>query len=316
MKKIICLFPGQGSQYVGMGKNFDDTESKNILNAASESLGFDLQSMMLNGPEEELKKTEFTQPAILTHSYLIFKKLERALMEKELSISVVMGHSVGEYAALVAAGSIDFESAVKAVHMRGKFMQEAVGLGDGAMLAILKVDIDDVKKACNLISIDDSIVMPANINSPGQIVVSGHASACERLQKWFAENYNSSYRIVPLKVSAPFHSSLMKPAETKLQQFFEQVEIRENQIPYIDNLTAKVNRTGTPGKTIESKLIGQVSGAVLWSDSVTKFSPEENVFLEVGPGKTLMGICRSIDRAYKVTSLDIDNLQGHLKEIL
>jgi len=316
MKKIICLFPGQGSQYVGMGKLFNDKLSKEIFECANDTLGFDLKKLMVDGPEDELKKTEFTQPAILTHSYLITEKLRPLLDQKNLKISCVLGHSVGEYSALVAADSISFTDAIKSVNQRGKFMQEAVGLGEGAMLAVLKVPLEIIEKACKSVSNEGSLVMPANINSSGQIVVSGHSDACERLQSWFNENHQSSYRIVPLKVSAPFHSSLMKPAEKNLESFFDQINFKENKISYIDNLTASINDIGTSGETIKEKLIGQVSGAVQWEKSILSLATEETSFLEVGPGKTLMGICRSIDRQYKVTPLDIENLDEKLLEIL
>ena len=316
MKKIICLFPGQGSQYVGMGKLFRDQESKEIIDCANDALGFDLKNLMLEGPEDELKKTEFTQPAILTHSYLIFQKLKKIISQKNLDVSCVLGHSVGEYAALVAAGSLSFSDALKSVHQRGKFMQQAVAIGDGAMLAILKVPEETIEKACKEVSTNESIVMPANINSPGQIVVSGHSDACDRLQSWFKENYEAAHRIVPLKVSAPFHSSLMKSAEENLSVFLKKIEIKENSISYIDNLTATLNPAGTSAEVIKNNLIGQVSGAVQWSKSIQSINPNESLLLEVGPGKTLMGICRSIDRKYKVTPLDAENLEESLLEIL
>ena len=277
---------------------------------------FNLKEIMVEGPEEDLRKTEFTQPAILTHSILIFQKLRNALQKKDLSIDLVLGHSVGEYAALVAADAISFSDAIKAVNQRGKFMQEAVSVGDGAMLAVLKVPIKDIKIACNEVSKDGSIVMPANINSPGQIVVSGHTEACQRLKEWFEINYQSPFRIIPLKVSAPFHSELMKPAENKLSEFLNQIHISENKIPYIDNVTASINPIGTSSDVIKKKLIEQVSGAVQWNSSIEKIETSDTLFFEVGPSKTLMGICRSIDRSYRVIPLDIENIEENLMEIL
>lgn len=316
MKNIVCLFPGQGSQYVGMGKLLNDQGSLEILDEANEVLKFDLKKIMYEGPEEKLKKTKYTQPAILTHSYLIFRKLKKALDEKNLKINYVLGHSVGEYSALVAAEAMSFSHAVQAVHFRGKFMQEAVAEGDGSMLAVLKIPASEIENICKSVSTTHSIVMPANINSPGQVVVSGHSDACAKLIDWLKNNYSSPYRVVPLKVSAPFHSSLMKPAEERLLNFFNEIEFNSNKISYIDNVTASKNPVGTSGNDIKNKLVQQVSGTVQWNNSIRNINPEDTLFLEVGPGKTLMGICRSIDRAYKVFPLDIENLDEGLLEIL
>ncbi|MAW07752.1 MAG: [acyl-carrier-protein] S-malonyltransferase [Halobacteriovoraceae bacterium] len=317
MKKIICLFPGQGSQYVGMGKSFLESDiTDKIFKEAEESLGFSIKNIMLEGPEEKLKETQYTQPAILTHSWIIYNQLKKMLSDKGLKIDCVLGHSVGEYSALTAAETLSFKDAVKAVNLRGKFMQEATPIGTGAMYAILKVPMETIEKGCTAVSTKNSVVMPANINSSNQVVVSGHKEACENFVSWLKENYQESFKAVPLQVSAPFHSSLMKPAEEKLATFFNEISFDENQYSYVDNLTAKLNDKNTSPDLIREKLIGQVSGTVKWEESLKLFKPEECLFLEVGPGKTLMGIARSIDRKYKVTPLDIENMDEKLGEIL
>ena len=171
-------------------------------------------------------------------------------------------------------------------------MQEAVAIGTGAMYAILKVPMETIEKGCTAVSTNDSVVMPANINSSNQVVVSGHKEACENFVSWLKENYQESFKAVPLQVSAPFHSSLMKPAEEKLATFFNEISFDENQYSYVDNLTAKLNDKNTSPDLIREKLIGQVSGTVKWEESLKLFKPEECLFLEVWPGKNVDGNCQ------------------------
>ena len=304
MKNVNLLFPGQGSQYVGMAKDIlQKEEHKQIIEQANSALGFSITDIMLNGPEEKLKMTEYTQPAILLHSYLLFLELSKCLEQNSIQIDTVLGHSVGEYAALVASKSLDFAEAIKAVHLRGKYMQEAVPPGEGKMVAILKLNIEKINEACHHCSKENEKVMPANFNGPSQIVVSGHASACDRLLDWLKENVDSPYRAVPLKVSAPFHSSLMLPASEKLKEHFKEVTFHKNQIPYIANIDAKKYEKNSSENSIKNNLVQQVSGSVLWSQSFSSLS-ENITCYEVGPGKTLMGLGRSINRNIKITPID------------
>jgi [acyl-carrier-protein] S-malonyltransferase len=226
-----------------------------------------------------------------------------------------MGHSVGEYPALVAAGALSFEDAVKAVNNRGKFMQEAVPAGMGKMYAILRIPADIVEKACAEASNEDSKVMPANFNEPGQIVISGHAEACDRAVEWIKENYTEPHKMVPLKVSAPFHSSLMLPARDNMATFFGGVNFNETKVPYIANIDAKKYEAGTSGEIVKENLIKQIDGAVLWTQSFQQLD-DDTICLEVGPGRVLMGLARKINRNIKVISLDKEGAFDELKEIL
>lgn len=315
MKKVVLLFPGQGSQYVGMGKNIDQS----ILEKSSEVLGYDLKTMMLEGPDTELTLTKNTQPAILTHSVGLFHKVKPILEKLNIEVEAVMGHSVGEYAALVAAGSLNFEDAVKAVNNRGKFMQEAVPAGLGKMFAVLKVPANVLEDACAHASTSEEKVMPANFNDPEQIVISGHANACERAVKYLSENYKEPHRAVELNVSAPFHSSLMLPARENMKTFFGGINFQKNTTSYIANIDAKKYEVGTDGEVIKENLIKQIDGAVLWTQSFGSL-PDNTVCLEVGPGRVLMGLARKINRNIKVISLDkedaFNTLEADLMEAL
>lgn len=314
MKSVTLLFPGQGSQYVGMGNNIlEHTECKTIFDTADSSLDFQISDLCANGPEDKLKLTEFTQPAIVTHSIALFKKLENILSAKEIKIERVLGHSVGEYSALVAAGAIRFEDAVKAVNLRGKYMQEAVPAGKGKMFAILRVPGETVAKACAEVSNEDSQVMCANFNDPTQVVISGHADACERAVTWLKENYEGKQMAKELPVSAPFHSSLMKPAEQKLEEFLNTVEFKKNDIPYIANINA--NEYMTDGTHIKKNLVEQVCGSVLWTQSLSAL-PEDTIFIECGPGKVLTGLNKRINKNFKTYTLDNESSFAGLEEFL
>ncbi|PIP90187.1 MAG: [acyl-carrier-protein] S-malonyltransferase [Bdellovibrionales bacterium CG12_big_fil_rev_8_21_14_0_65_38_15] len=307
MKNLTVMFPGQGSQYVGMAKSFENSE---WMKRADAALGFSLSKIMLEGPEDELKLTAFTQPAILTHSVALFDKLQK----ENIKIARVLGHSVGEYAALVAAKVLSFEDAVMAVHLRGKYMQEAVPVGAGKMVAVMKVPAETIELACKNSSTADEQVMPANYNEPGQIVISGHAGACERAVKWLEENYKETHRCIELNVSAPFHSTLMKPAGEKLAAHFETIKFNANEIAYVANIDAKEYAAGTDGEVIKKNLIAQVDGSVRWTQSVEKLPTDLSV--ECGPGRVLMGLGRKISRDLKIICLDKEDgfteLQGAL----
>jgi len=275
------VFPGQGAQAIGMGKGL----AEEYLDKANQILGFDLKKICFEGPEDQLKQTAITQPAILTVSIAMFKQ---QTTDNKQQTQFVAGHSLGEYSALVAAGSISFEDAVKTVHLRGKFMQEAVPIGEGAMAAILGGERSVIENICQEIC----QVWPANYNAPGQIVISGQKSAvnaaCEKLKAAGVK------RTIPLAVSAPFHCPLMQPAADKLKAELDKIEIKDATIPIIANVTAK---PVTSSAEIKDLLIKQVTGSVLWEDSV-KYMLSQGVdnFIEVGPGKVLTGLIKKIQK--------------------
>ncbi len=314
MKSVTLIFPGQGSQYVGMGQNIQDLSAcKETFQAADKALDFSISDMCFNGPEEKLKLTEFTQPAIVTHSVALFNHLKTVLAEMNIKIDRVLGHSVGEYSALVAAGAIRFEDAVKAVNLRGKYMQEAVPAGKGKMYAILRVPGEIVAKACDEVSSADEKVMCANFNDPTQVVISGHTAAADKAVQWLKENYEGKQMAKELAVSAPFHSSLMKPAEEKLKSFLDTIEFKNNDIPYIANIDAKEH--STDGESIKNNLIKQVCGSVLWTQSMQSLA-DETLCIEVGPGKVLSGLNKRINNTFKTYTLDTEASFAGLKEFL
>ncbi|WP_127714992.1 ACP S-malonyltransferase [Halobacteriovorax sp. HLS] len=314
-KSVTLLFPGQGAQYVGMGKSLEGHSAFDLFEKANKALDFNLSQIMFEGPDEELKLTKYTQPAILSHSVALFQKLNELLERKNIKIDRVLGHSVGEYAALVSCGAIPFEDAVKAVHLRGKYMQEAVPSGKGKMFAVMKIPQEVIEKACKEVSQPNSEVMPANFNEPSQIVISGEASACDRAVAWFEKNWEEPYRAVELNVSAPFHSSLMKPAAEKLNSSFSDFNFQTTTLPYIANIDAKEYPAGTNPDTVKENLFKQVDGSVLWTQSIQALA-DDTICIECGPGRVLMGLVRKINRNIKVISLDKDGAFEELEELL
>lgn len=313
---VTLLFPGQGSQYVGMGNKLKDlSECQSIFDQADHALGFSISSLCAEGPEEKLKLTEFTQPAIVTYSVALFEKLKTILEAKNIKIDRVLGHSVGEYSALVAAGVLKFEDALKAVNLRGKYMQEAVAPGDGKMYAILRVPGETVQKACAEVSTESEKVMCANFNDPTQVVISGHANAADAAVKWLSENYEGRQMAKELPVSAPFHSSLMEPAEKKLGEFLNTIEFNQSQLSYIANIDAKEYANGTSGNTVKENLIKQVCGSVLWTQSMTGLA-DESICIEVGPGKVLSGLNKRINKSFRTYALDSESSFEGLTEFL
>ena len=311
VKSVTLIFPGQGSQYVGMGKNLDQS----LFDKGNEILGYDLKKLMQEGPEEELKLTHNTQPAILKHSITLFNQLMNVLEKHDVKIDRVLGHSVGEYAALVVAGVLSPYDAIHAVHLRGKYMQEAVPVGMGKMFAILKVPAEIVEAACVASSTAGSIVSPANFNDPSQIVISGESAACSRAVAWLAENFKEPHRAMELNVSAPFHSSLMKPAADQLREAFTRFKFHPNKIPYIANINATEYPVGTNPETIIDNLYQQAYGPVLWTQSISTL-PSDTLCIEVGPGKVLMGLVRKINKDIKVITLDRDEALAEIEEYL
>lgn len=299
---VTLVFPGQGTQYVGMGKDFSETSFFDRANKATE---INLKQIMLEGPAETLKLTENTQPAIVAHSLMLFDKLKPILTRKNITIEQVLGHSVGEYAALAAAGVLSFEDAVKAVHFRGKFMQEATPAGKGSMYAILKQPEELIREACLNASNDEQKVSPANFNEPSQIVISGDRPACERALKYMEEKSGGRVKAIELQVSAPFHCALMKPAELNLKKVLETCIFNKIQIPYIANVDAKTYGLDTTPELIKENLLKQVCGSVLWTHSIQKLK-SDTLFIEVGPGKVLAGLIKKINPEMKVISLDTE----------
>jgi [acyl-carrier-protein] S-malonyltransferase len=294
---MAFLFPGQGSQAVGMGKDLCERfpVASQTFEEADEALGKKLSQLCFEGPEDQLRLTENTQPAILTVSVAAWRVLE----EKGIKPAFVAGHSLGEYSAHVAAQTISFSDAVRTVHNRGKYMQEAVPVGTGAMAAILGMSLDAVGAVCGDAA-HGEVCEPANINSPDQIVISGHAAAVERAVKLAQER--GAKRAILLPVSAPFHCSLMKPAQERLAVDLQKLQFSAPTIPVVCNVYAK------PVEDAESAreaLIRQVTGSVNWSHSM-QFLIDRGIqtFVEVGPGNVLCGLMRQIDRSKKCLNLE------------
>lgn len=302
MAKWALLFPGQGSQYVGMGKELRDNfkEAADVFAEADEALGESLSTMCFEGPEDALKLTANTQPCILTVSIAVLRVLQK---ETGIVPAIVAGHSLGEYSALVASGALAFADAVRVVRKRGTFMQEAVPVGVGGMAAILGMDTAKVEQICAEVAQGEHVA-PANYNCPGQIVISGHIEAVKRAAaKAEAEG---AKRAVMLPVSAPFHSTLMKPAGDRLlAEALEPITIGELGIPVLANVTADFYPG--PGE-VKTLLARQVNSPVRWIEEMEKMMAEGvDRALEVGPGKVLRGLMRNISR--DVDMKNIENLE-------
>ena len=306
---MAFLFPGQGSQSVGMGKELAEKYpvARQAFAEADEALGYNLSQLCFEGPEEKLRLTEITQPAILTASVAAW----RVLQEKGVNPGFVAGHSLGEYSANVAAGTISFADAVRTVRKRGKYMQEAVPVGVGAMAAILGMDLERVTAVCAEAA-QGEVCEPANINSAEQIVISGHAPAVERATRLASER--GAKRAIMLPVSAPFHCSLMKPAQDRLAADLQSLPFKQPAVPIVGNVDAAVIEDGDRAR---DALIRQVTGAVKWEQSVRLLIARGvQAFVEVGPGKVLCGLMRQIDRSR--TSLnagDEASLQKTLEQL-
>jgi len=295
--KLAYVFPGQGSQTVGM---LADVESlcSDLFAEASEVLGYDLWQLVAKGPEDRLNQTEFTQPALLTCSVALY----RLSLSSGLPIpDALAGHSLGEYSALVAAEVLTFEDAVRLVQQRGRFMQRAVPLGKGGMAAVIGLSDDEVRAVCESVS-DGDIVQAANFNAPGQVVIAGSTDAVKRGVD--ACKAAGAKRAMPLPVSAPFHSTLMRPAAEQMAEMLDAVTFSDPVIPVVQNVDALVHEDPI---VIKEKLIDQICCAVLWTDTVKKLGAMGiRTLVECGPGKVLTGLAKRIDR-----SIESHNLLSH-----
>jgi len=298
MGKVAFVFPGQASQYSGMGKELAEKYplARAVFDEADKALGFSVSKLCFEGTEDDLKLTANTQPAILTVSVAA----ARVLAEKGITPDFVAGHSLGEYSALVAAGSLKFAEAVKSVRKRGTYMQEAVPAGQGAMAAIMGLSPAVVLDACKRAA-EGQICSPANLNSPEQTVISGHAGAVKRAVEIASQL--GAKRSMVLPVSAPFHSALMMPAQEKLEKDLNAAEFTELQVPLVTNVDADSIRQGEEAR---SALIRQVTMPVRWEESMRMLLDEGvNTFVEVGPGRVLTGLMRQIERS--VATLNVED---------
>ncbi len=292
------FFPGQGSQSVGMLGELADEFGiiKETFAQASDALGYDVWELVQQDPNNQLNETQFTQPALLTASVALY----RVAKDKGLGDDLVMaGHSLGEYSALVCAGAIDFKDAVKLVEARGKFMQEAVADGKGAMAAVIGLDDDVIKQICEE-QAQGEVVTPVNYNSPGQVVIAGHASAVSRAGEALKEA--GAKRVLPLPVSVPSHCALMKPAAEKLKQELENITVKSPVIDVINNVDVMVE---TDPAAIKDALVRQLYCPVRWTESVEKAADMsvEKAF-EVGPGKVLTGLNKRITKSFNCSALN------------
>jgi len=300
MGKIAFVFPGQGAQYVGMAKDIVENypEAMKVFEKASEKLGFDMKKLVFEGPEEKLKITKNTQPAILTASWAIYKAVQSAGVMPDYTA----GLSLGEFTAHVLAGSLDFEDAVALVEKRGEFMQEEVPEGVGGMTAVLALDEETVESVCKEVA-EIGYVACANYNCPGQIVISGELAALEAAGKILAKK--GAKRVIPLKVSAPFHCDLLKGAGNRLSTELDSITFNDMDIPVYANVTGeKVSSVND----IRQLLVDQVSNTVKWTNTIKNMIADGvDTFIEIGPGKVLSGLIKKTDRS--VTIMNVENME-------
>jgi [acyl-carrier-protein] S-malonyltransferase len=297
---IAFVFPGQGAQKVGMGQSLAHVfpQCREVFAEADAALGASLSTMCFEGPAEALQLTENTQPAILAVSVAVLRLVE----SRGIQPSCAAGHSLGEYAAHVAAGTFSFADALRIVRRRGRYMQEAVAVGDGAMAAILGLDADAVARACaeTMTSMEGRVVSPANLNAPGQVVIAGHADAVAQASE--RSKALGAKRAIPLAVSAPFHCALMKPAEERLAPDLRQLSTSTPKFPVIANVDAEPKRDAPAA--IDA-LVRQVSSPVRWEQVVKRLVAEgATTFVELGPGTVLAGLIKKIDRSVQVMSIE------------
>lgn len=303
MSKTAIVFPGQGAQKVGMAKDLYhvNKDATSVLESAQTTVDFDLLETMFTDKEKKLGETENTQPALLTHSIALLEALNR------IDADYTMGHSLGEYSSLVAAGVLKFEDAVKIVRKRGELMTQAFPNGVGSMAAVLGLSYEEVNEICKEISFGDQLIEPANINAPGQIVVSGHKALIDKLTK--EGKSLGAKRVIPLAVSGPFHSSMMQVIEENFASFIDQFTWNDAQFPIVQNYNAHGE---TKAETIKQNMVKQLYSPVQFIKS-TEWLIDQGVdhFIEIGPGKVLSGLIKKINRDVKITSIQtLEDVKG------
>ena len=314
MSKVAFVFPGQGSQKVGMCKDFYDSYAcaKKVFEEADDALGFSITKMCFEGPEEDLRLTKYTQPAILTCSVAALA----VMREHGLECEAAGGHSLGEYSALVAAGVMSLQDAVVAVHKRGEFMQEAVPVGEGAMAAVMGLTPDEIVAVCQNVETEcGEAVQAVNFNCPGQVVIAGATKAVDKASE--ALKAAGAKRAIPLPVSAPFHSTLMKPAAERLKEVLDKIDFRDAKFPVFSNVTAE---PVVKAEEIRALLVKQAASPVKWEMSMHRMIKDGfDTFVEVGPGKVLTGFTRKIDRAMNALNVEdmasLEKTLAYFKEV-
>ena len=314
MSKVAFVFPGQGSQKVGMCKDFYDNYAcaKKVFEEADDALGFSITKMCFEGPEEDLRLTKYTQPAILTCSVAALA----VMREHGLECEAAGGHSLGEYSALVAADVMRLQDAVVAVHKRGEFMQEAVPVGEGAMAAVMGLTPDEIVAICQNVEAEcGEEVQAVNFNCPGQVVIAGATKAVDKASE--ALKAAGAKRAIPLPVSAPFHSTLMKPAAERLKEVLDKIEFRDAKFPVFANVTAE---PVVKAEEIRALLVKQAASPVKWEMSMHRMIKDGfDTFVEVGPGKVLTGFTRKIDRTMNALNVEdmasLEKTLAYFKEV-